>query len=214
MTAYKQRRAAGEVELSPLHVSLCEMMVYGTDSAKAARLGTPLNEPLPLATAAELLGMRKRNARQVFRLPQFQRLYAQLVGAMRTAAHAKAVRRMIELIDEPGEGKAADRSVQLKAARAVIGEADQALNVNVAIQNNIASEPAWAYARCDREPGQTIDGSVAPAIERPEPAAFRRQRALEARDAEEDRQRARQAELAANPVFKSKPWRAGRSSCG
>jgi hypothetical protein len=202
MTAYKQRRASGEVDRSPIHVRLCETMVYGTDSAKAKHLGWPINEPLTLEDAAELLGMRKRNARQVFRLPAFQRLYAQMVGAMRSAGHAKAIRRMIELVDEPCEGKAADRSVQLKASRALIGEADQALNVSVAIQTNIASEPAWSYAPCDRAPAPIIDATAAPVVERPEPEAFKRMRAIEARDAEQDRQQARAAELAANPIFR------------
>jgi hypothetical protein len=83
-----------------------------------------------------------------------------------------------------------------------LGEQDAALNIAVAVQNNSGPPAGWIYERCDRAPAPTIDGAVAPPIERPEPEAFRRYRAIEARNAEQDRQRARAAELALNPIFR------------
>jgi hypothetical protein len=168
MSSYKQRREAGLTELSQLHVSLCEMMVYGTDSSKAKYLKKPINEPLSLEDAADVLGIRRRNARQVFGTPKFQALYAKLVGAMRSGAHAKMVRNMIDIANNPGERKAADRSVQLKAAKAVLGEQDQALNVNVAVQNTVEGPRlGYVYAPCDRPAKPvTIDATPVRVIDR------------------------------------------------
>jgi hypothetical protein len=86
LSLYKQNRAAGLVELSPRDKLLAEYMTVGASHPRAARLGLPSNEPLSLEQAAAVLDIRRRNARQIFATPQFQKLYAKMVANMRSGA--------------------------------------------------------------------------------------------------------------------------------
>jgi hypothetical protein len=205
-TSYKQRRAAGAVELTPAHTRLAEYMVFGTNHARAKRLGFRIDEPLTLEQASDVLGMRRRNARQIFRLPAFRSLLASLIADLRDGGKARAVRRMIALIDEPGAGLAADRAVQLKAAVATLGEEAKGVSVQVGIQTTIAVKPGWILDASDRdrpEPPVIEQESIQP---RPEHESFKRYRAIEAAEAEQDRLRALEAEEARNPVFKPRAY--------
>ena len=169
LTAYKQRRAAGEVELGPVAQLLCEYMVHGTAHSRAARLGLPTNEPLSLEQAAAVLDIRRRNARQIFATPAFRRLYAASIADVRSGAHARMVHNMVRIANEPGQGTAADRNVQLKASQAVLGEEAKGLCVNVQVNNqtnlNQTVRPGYVldlsalYGK--REP-RTIEGKAAP----------------------------------------------------
>ena len=172
------------MELGPRDKLLAEYMTVGTSHPRAARLGLPLNEPLSLEQAASVLDIRRRNARQIFATPRFQKLYAKMVADMRSGAHARMVRTMIDIADDEGDGTAATKSVRLKAAKAVIGESDSQLTVNVGVQPNIGTPIGYAYAPCNRP---TIDAEPAalprdpePALERPIPRAFLEHRKNEA----------------------------------
>jgi hypothetical protein len=81
------------------------------------------NEPLTLEEAADALGIRRRHARHLFDQKVFQREFAKELNALRDGAKARALHRVIALLDEEGEGKAADRKVQLQAAQALLGDA-------------------------------------------------------------------------------------------
>jgi hypothetical protein len=48
---------------------------------------------------------------------------------------ARMVHTMIKIADEPGDGTAADRTVRLKAALAVLGEEAKGVSVNVQVNN-------------------------------------------------------------------------------
>ncbi len=140
LTAYKRRRESGEVELAPRHLLLVEYMVFGTEHARAKRLGYPLKEPLTLEQAAGVLDIRRRNARQVTRIPAFQRLMAQLTGELRSGGRARAIHTLLSIMADVGENTAADRAVRVKAAKEVIGEEGKggvSVNVNVGVQNNV-----------------------------------------------------------------------------
>jgi hypothetical protein len=122
LSAYEQARANGKVALTEQHENMCELMIYGTDSARAKRLGVPLNEPLKLEQAADALDIRRRNARQIFEAPGFRALYARKLGELRDSGRARAEHRRTKIVDEEGQGTAADRSVQLKAANAILDD--------------------------------------------------------------------------------------------
>jgi hypothetical protein len=168
LTAYKQRRAAGEVELGPVATLLCEYMVHGTSHPRAERLGLPPNEPLSLEQAAAVLDIRRRTARQIFATMPFRRLYAASIADVRSGAHARMVHRMIAIANDPGEGTAADRSIQLKAVQAVLGEEAKGVSVNVQVNNQTnnttAIRPGYVldlgamYGRRDDDDGPVIEG--------------------------------------------------------
>jgi hypothetical protein len=140
LTAYKKRRAAGEVELTPRHRLLAEYLTLGTSHARAKRLGFPIDQPLTLEQAAAVLDLRRRNARQVTRTPEFQRLMAQMVGELKSGAKAKAVHALIEVVGDKGENTAADRAVRIKAANAILDDGDGKGGFNVTINNQVNSE--------------------------------------------------------------------------
>ncbi len=103
-------------------------------------LGYPLKEPLTLEQAAGVLDIRRRNARQVTRIPAFQRLMAQLTGELRSGGRARAIHTLLSIMADVGENTAADRAVRVKAAKEVIGEEGKggvSVNVNVGVQNNV-----------------------------------------------------------------------------
>lgn len=170
LTPYKQRRAAGEVELTPRDRLLVEYLTVGTAHPRARRLGFKLNEPLSLEQAAAVLDMRRRNCRQVFRLPAFQALLASAIADLRTGAKARAVKTQIEILEDRGENTAADRSVRLKAAGAILddGEGKGGPSVNVQV-NNVAFKAGWIIrlpAEQRVEPA-TIDAKPLPSIPAP-----------------------------------------------
>jgi hypothetical protein len=78
---------------------------------------------------------------------------------------------MIDIADDEGDGTAATKSVRLKAAKAVIGESDSQLTVNVGVHANIGTPIGYAYAPCNRP---TIDAEPAALPRDPEPALERR----------------------------------------
>jgi hypothetical protein len=117
---------------------IIEYMTHGCAHDRLVKpFGFDTGVPLSLDQAADVVGIRRRNARNLSKTPIFAKALAKANADLRNGAHTKAIHRMIDLIDEPGAGKAADRKVQLAAAQAVIGEEGKAgttVNVNVAQQ--------------------------------------------------------------------------------
>jgi hypothetical protein len=164
---YKLRRASGEVDLAARHRLLAEYMVHGTEHQRARRLGLPLNVPLTLEQAAVVLDIRRRNARQISRMPEFQGLMASLSADLRNGFKSRAIHRMGELVDWRGEGTAADATVALKASQAVLGEEAKGLsvNVNVANQTNVGIRPGYVLdlsALHGRRGGAPAPGTLDP----------------------------------------------------
>lgn len=126
------------VELDARQLLLVEYVVHGCSKPRLVEpFGLKPGVPLPIEQAADVVGIKRRNARRLAATPIFQRAMAKAVSDLRTGAHARAVNRMVTLIDEPGAGKAADRKVQLAAAQATLGEEAKGASLNVQINNNV-----------------------------------------------------------------------------
>jgi len=141
---YKRRREAGEIALGPHERLLCEYMVFGTHHGKAKRLGFPLGEPLTLEQAARILDLRLRNARQILRNPQVSALMLQLTNELRTGERARNIRTFVAVRDDAGDNTAADRTVRVKAAVALMGDEGRAgVHVTVNNQLGVAFKPGY-----------------------------------------------------------------------
>lgn len=199
LTPYKLRRASGEVDLTPRHLLLVEYMVFGTEHARAKRLGYPLNEPLTLEQAAGVLDIRRRNARQVTRMPAFQRLMAQLTAELRSGGRARAIHTLLKIMADVGENTAADRAVRVKAAKEVIGDEGKG-GVNVTIYNQVnAVRPGFIIRLpSDAPTPRTIEATP----ERPPHPSFAAHRRLESEQAKADELAAEAERARLNPVFR------------
>lgn len=162
---YNSPRNEGRVltELNGRQQLLIEYMVFGVSNpAVARRIGTEPGTPLAIEQAADLCRIRRRNARRLSAHPVFQRAMVKAVADLRTGAHAKAQRRIIELVEEPEGAKAADRKVNLAAAMAVLGQSTGGQsNVNVTVGVNVT--PGLVIRVRDPDQGEikTIEGKVA-----------------------------------------------------
>jgi hypothetical protein len=138
---HKQRRAAGEVALTERDGRLAEIMVFGLDALDDRLPEVAVGQPLSLEDAATALGLRRRNARQIFATPAFRKMLNEKIVELRTSAHPRMIRNMIDIANDPGEGTAADRTVRLKASLAVLGEQakEGGVTVNVGVQNNVGN---------------------------------------------------------------------------
>jgi hypothetical protein len=126
---------AGEVELDSRAKLLAEYMTIGTDHARARRLGIPLNTPLSIEQAADVLDIRRRHARTISRSPKFQALAAELLGAVRSGAKGIALAKVVELVGRKVE-TAADGKLALDAATTLLEDGPKG-GVGVTINNVI-----------------------------------------------------------------------------
>ena len=123
-------------ELHPKHRLLIQYMVHGVDKPHLVdylyratpteddpdgRRPLKAHEPLRLEEAADVLFMRHRHARHLFKQPVFQKEIAAQLETLRDGAKARAMHRIIALVEE-GDGSAAFAKVNLAAATAILGE--------------------------------------------------------------------------------------------
>ena len=151
-------RVMTEDQLTQRHRLMIEYMVHGLhhptllsrlplrympagvdeEGAPILKMGRPeVFEALSLEDAAAACNVRPRIARLLSKQPVFTRLLSSEIAAFRDGSKARAMRRVVSLVDEPGLGKAADRKVQLAAAQLVLGEGNSngpTVNVNVGLQ--------------------------------------------------------------------------------
>ena len=80
------------------------------------------HEPLKLLEAADLLRIRRRNARELVTTPIFKAALEQEMTRYRDGERIASVQTLVEVRDDPGLGKAADRKVRLQAAGLLLGE--------------------------------------------------------------------------------------------
>jgi len=141
-------------ELAPKHRLLIEYVVNGVPENKRSLLdyhyrATPTeddpeckrelkpNEPLRLEEAARVLGIRLRHARHLFSQAVFQKAYQAELDSLRNGSKVKALRKVIEIVGDDGDGSAAFRKVQLSAAGMILGTDEQnskpQVNVNVGV---------------------------------------------------------------------------------
>jgi hypothetical protein len=188
--------------LTPQHRLMISYMVHGCehdwisrwvrkcpteDDPDAERPLRP-GEPLRIEEAARILGIRLKQARDLFKQAVFQRAYNAEIKALRDGAKLGAMRTAIELLEHSGEGKAADAKVRLDAAKFILGEESaggSSVNVSVGMMGG-GSQPLRAgvvirlksgkapvapiehqAAAEDEFDGPTID--LAPVVSRDEP---------------------------------------------
>lgn len=144
----------GPPALTRRHLKLIDYMVNGCpdrdilahikravttieDGVQVTRMVSPEpGTPLELIEAADLLHIRRRNARSLSALPLFQKHLAKAVDDLRLGHTAEAMRTVIDVMRDPGFGKAADRKVQLEAADRIL-QRDSGTNISLQITNNV-----------------------------------------------------------------------------
>jgi hypothetical protein len=97
-----------------------------------------LPQPRTLEQAAKDCGYRIKRARNYLdALPAFNEYRRRLLKARRESEQARNLATLIKIRDDPGDGKAADRTVQLKAVVAIEGtDKAHAVTVNVSQASN------------------------------------------------------------------------------
>ena len=79
--------------------SWCSGLIVRTSACRGVAVG----QPLSLEEAAEVLNLRRRNARQIFATPAFRKLLTAAIADLRSGAHARMVHTMIKIADDPGD---------------------------------------------------------------------------------------------------------------
>jgi hypothetical protein len=97
-----------------------------------------LPQPRTLEQAAKDCGYRIKRARNYLdALPAFNAYRRRLLKERRQSEQARNLATLIQIRDDPGDGKAADRTVQLKAVAAIEGtDKAPAVTVNVSQASN------------------------------------------------------------------------------
>lgn len=80
-------------------------------------------EPLTLEEACDALRIRRRYGRWIASQKVFQHELAKALQQMRDGHRAEALNTVVSVMRNPGEGKAADKKVQIQAAGMILGDA-------------------------------------------------------------------------------------------
>jgi hypothetical protein len=153
----RRKPEGGPKELTPRHRLLIEYQVFGCPHGFVRQITRPVQEidkstgkiitvqkpiepgeQMTLIEAADLLRIRRRNARELAGFPIYQKAFAIEVQRLRDGEKARSVGAMIQIRDDQGQGKAADKTVRLKAAQAILGESDGNRGTTVNVQTNVA----------------------------------------------------------------------------
>lgn len=127
---------------------------------KPARNPLP-GQPLTIEEAATIIGMRFRTARLLVNSPIGSKALSQALAALRNGAKAAAMHKIIALVNNEGEGKAADRKVQLEAARDILGLKDSsAAQVNITLNQQTNINPGYVVRDPRPQASVTIDGTA------------------------------------------------------
>lgn len=144
-------------ELHPKHKLLIQYVVHGVDKPHlldgvtrlspteddpTAHRQLKVGEPLRLEEAALILGIRRKHARHLFGQQVFIKAYNAEIDSLRNGAKVDAIRKTIEIMNEPGDGSAAWAKVNLAAANTILGEQGEAKSgVNVTVNTAIQLQP-------------------------------------------------------------------------
>lgn len=152
----RKKPEGGPKELTAKHRLLIEYQLFGCphdfvrkitrpahqvdkDTGEVVTIQKPVEpgEPLTLIEAADLLRIRRRNARQLAGYPIFRTAFAAELQRLREGEKARSVHTMIGIRDDLGDGKAADRKVRLEASKAVLGEGEGNRGTTVNVTNQV-----------------------------------------------------------------------------
>jgi hypothetical protein len=142
-------------QLNKLEERLLELMVWGVERPLPHYPEIAPRVPLSHLQAGDMLRMRRQYVRDLMQTPMWQRAMTAAVAALRNGEKAASWHTIIQLRDDPGEGKAADRKVQLEAAKTILGEQDKGPSVNVQINNATTLTPGYVI-----KPPTIIDGEA------------------------------------------------------
>jgi hypothetical protein len=155
-------------ELTSKHHLLIEYMVDGcAHAAIAQQVGRKPFDPMTLIEAADVLRIRRRAARRLALDPLFRQAFAEVLRAWRESRAVDALRVVDAIMQDEGEGTAADRKVRLEAARVMASEtlapADKSpppVNIGVTLQAGIVIRlpPDVAASPLERANPPTING--------------------------------------------------------
>jgi hypothetical protein len=149
--------------LSPEHVLMARYMVWGISSPTRCRqLKVGLDIPLSFKDAAIAARVRVHRARTLINDQLFRSELARQLRGFRESQAAEATRVIAAVMNDAGQGLAADRTVQLKAASILSGDSGNSgggTQVNVNINNGIQTLTAGIVVRlpstAKETPGET-----------------------------------------------------------
>jgi hypothetical protein len=125
-----------------------------------------LPKPMTVEEAAKSVGYRVKRARNhLADLPQFNAYRRALLKERRDSEQARNLATAIDIRDDPGEGRAADRMVQLKAIQVIEGPTEKApaVTVNVSQQtNNLVAGYVIRLPASRAEGAPMLEGKVSP----------------------------------------------------
>ena len=146
------------------HQDLCDRVwierpVAVEDGTALMRRHPKPHEPLKLLEAADLLRIRRRNARELVTTPIFKAALEEEMRRYRDGERIASVQTLVEVRDDPGLGKAADRKVRLQASMALLGEIGGGTSVNITNNLGVAIAPGYILdlEERDDEEQQTIE---------------------------------------------------------
>jgi hypothetical protein len=135
---------------------IARLMVFGLD-CDATILGKRIEAgwPLTLEQAAKVVGYRLKRARvHLNPMLEFRALLARHMKEFRESERARNLATAVKIRDDPGDGLAADRTVQLKAIAAIEGADGKAgVVVNVSQTSNVAAISPGYVIRLPARPG-------------------------------------------------------------
>lgn len=120
---------------------LTNLLVFGLEADEAIDgVAYVAGEPLRINDAAKFMGLRTKRAHRAFRTPNVLAMHRAKLEQLRDGERARNILKAVAIRDNPGEGLAADRTVQLKAIATIEGQTKSGVNVSVSVNNqtNIA----------------------------------------------------------------------------
>jgi len=141
------------VSLTKTELEIARLTVEGFISEAMALKGNHnCGWPLSLDDAAKAMGYKLKRVRTYLDLmPEFNAYRAQLLKGRRESESARNLATAVAIRDDPGDGRAADKTVQLKAIGVIEGKAGHpAVQVNVNQVSNVANITAGYVIRLGR----------------------------------------------------------------
>jgi hypothetical protein len=163
----KYRAPERLAKLTPQHVLMAQYMVFGISSpVRARQLRVGVDVPLDFTTAADAARVRRRAARRAIVDPLFRAELARQLKSFRESLAPEAIRTIAAIMNDAGQGLAADRTVQLKASTTLLGE-NASGNVGANVQINLggagkitAGVVIRMPATAKRTPGEAEPGTL------------------------------------------------------
>jgi hypothetical protein len=144
--------------LTDQHRRIIELMTFGLDQPDG---DLPANKPLTLVQASDLVGCRRRQAREIAQTDVFIEELNKQVRARQLAERPRNLQTAIEIRDDEGDGSAATKTVRLKAIASIEGKTEGGSTVNVQINQQTVNQVSPGYViRLDEPAPVTQQGAI------------------------------------------------------